>query len=370
MKKCVNGAIAALTLTAAAGSALAGPPAPAHRAPAPSHPTAVLGPAATRIEPISVQRVRFVNGHSVPVGPEMPYVGSHGGTRTNPQYAYDAFESGVGAASVPGGAPDGNRYLYQWTAGAFDYRYGAFANQMVLASGFNGQQATLIDGMYYARVSEPLVIGVFTAEDYNTACTDPAESNVYDGVALNFGTTPTGFYYFNVDLSTNGLSVQLPMDGTGGYLITLTQDGTVPSTDAQLGMWGTGDSETPVQARAGTEDITGYADDSTPPTPAADRSTNIPDGVIEATNNECGNWAGPGGTTGPSKLCPAFGFGLKVTVSSCQADINGDGIVNVSDFLAYLSLFAAADPRADINGDNQINVSDFLGYLQLFAAGC
>jgi hypothetical protein len=51
-------------------------------------------------------------------------------------------------------------------------------------------------------------------------------------------------------------------------------------------------------------------------------------------------------------------------------DINGDNQVNVSDFLAFLQLFAAGDLRADFTGDAQVNVSDFLAFLSAFAAGC
>jgi subtilisin-like proprotein convertase family protein len=55
---------------------------------------------------------------------------------------------------------------------------------------------------------------------------------------------------------------------------------------------------------------------------------------------------------------------------SCPVDINGDGTVNVSDFLAYLSLYAAGNSRADFNGDGQINVQDFLAFLAAYAHGC
>jgi aminopeptidase N len=56
--------------------------------------------------------------------------------------------------------------------------------------------------------------------------------------------------------------------------------------------------------------------------------------------------------------------------SSCPVDFNGDGVVNVADFLAYLAAYAAADPRADMNADGQVNVADFLVYLAAYAAGC
>jgi hypothetical protein len=54
----------------------------------------------------------------------------------------------------------------------------------------------------------------------------------------------------------------------------------------------------------------------------------------------------------------------------CRPDINGDGQVNVADFLAFLSLYSAGSARADVNGDGQINVADFLAFLAAYSAGC
>jgi hypothetical protein len=50
--------------------------------------------------------------------------------------------------------------------------------------------------------------------------------------------------------------------------------------------------------------------------------------------------------------------------------MNGDGQVNLQDFLAYLNFYASGDARADMNGDNAVNVQDFLSFLSLYAAGC
>jgi chitinase len=55
---------------------------------------------------------------------------------------------------------------------------------------------------------------------------------------------------------------------------------------------------------------------------------------------------------------------------TCAIDFNCDGAATVADFLTYLALFAAADPRADFNGDESVNVADFLAFLAAFAAGC
>jgi hypothetical protein len=57
-------------------------------------------------------------------------------------------------------------------------------------------------------------------------------------------------------------------------------------------------------------------------------------------------------------------------VPACPADLNGDGILNVRDFLAFLQLFSTGDPLADFNGDGSVNVVDFGAYLNAFGQGC
>jgi hypothetical protein len=54
----------------------------------------------------------------------------------------------------------------------------------------------------------------------------------------------------------------------------------------------------------------------------------------------------------------------------CPQDLNGDGVVNTQDFLAFLTAWANADPLADWNGDGAVNTIDFLAYLTDWAAGC
>jgi autotransporter-associated beta strand protein len=72
--------------------------------------------------------------------------------------------------------------------------------------------------------------------------------------------------------------------------------------------------------------------------------------------------AGTGALTG--------GNDIALAPASCAADMNGDGQLNVADFLSFLSLYAAADSAADSNGDTQINIADFLTFLAAYAAGC
>jgi hypothetical protein len=55
---------------------------------------------------------------------------------------------------------------------------------------------------------------------------------------------------------------------------------------------------------------------------------------------------------------------------ACQADVNGDGALNILDFVAFQTLFVDADPSADCDGNGDLNVLDFVCYQQVFVAGC
>jgi hypothetical protein len=61
---------------------------------------------------------------------------------------------------------------------------------------------------------------------------------------------------------------------------------------------------------------------------------------------------------------------LFLAANPCPADFNGDGDLNVNDFLAFQNGFAARAPAADYNRDGGFNVNDFLAFQAGFAAGC
>ena len=54
----------------------------------------------------------------------------------------------------------------------------------------------------------------------------------------------------------------------------------------------------------------------------------------------------------------------------CQADFNGDGIVNTLDFIGFLNAYNTGDERADFNGDGIVNTLDFIGFLNAYNEGC
>jgi hypothetical protein len=59
-----------------------------------------------------------------------------------------------------------------------------------------------------------------------------------------------------------------------------------------------------------------------------------------------------------------------VPAEGCAADVNGDGMLNILDFVAYQNLFVNADPAADCDANGVLNVLDFVCFQGIFQAGC
>ena len=58
------------------------------------------------------------------------------------------------------------------------------------------------------------------------------------------------------------------------------------------------------------------------------------------------------------------------TPAGCAADINGDGVLDILDFVAFQSAWQAMAPIADCDANTVFNVLDFVCYQTLFQAGC
>ena len=52
----------------------------------------------------------------------------------------------------------------------------------------------------------------------------------------------------------------------------------------------------------------------------------------------------------------------------CDADLNNDGQVNLSDFSLFRSAFGKTSPDADFNGDGQVNLSDYSAFRSMFGS--
>jgi hypothetical protein len=54
----------------------------------------------------------------------------------------------------------------------------------------------------------------------------------------------------------------------------------------------------------------------------------------------------------------------------CAADINGDGVLNILDFVAFQAAWQNQDPKGDCTADGSYNILDFVCYQALFVDGC
>jgi hypothetical protein len=81
-------------------------------------------------------------------------------------------------------------------------------------------------------------------------------------------------------------------------------------------------------------------------------------------------WENAGGGTG--KFTYRIALAGASGISTCAADLDGSGGVDVFDLLAYLDLWFTADAGAELTGDSpaSIDVFDLLAYLDTWFAGC
>ena len=63
-------------------------------------------------------------------------------------------------------------------------------------------------------------------------------------------------------------------------------------------------------------------------------------------------------------------LGAATAAHACPADCDGNGELNVLDFVCFQGLFLSGSADADINGDGVLNILDFVAYQQAFQAGC
>jgi len=63
---------------------------------------------------------------------------------------------------------------------------------------------------------------------------------------------------------------------------------------------------------------------------------------------------------------------FKVTIHSlgCEPDCNGDGTLNILDFVCFQQAWVANEPFGDCDGNGAFNVLDFVCFQLLFVEGC
>lgn len=65
---------------------------------------------------------------------------------------------------------------------------------------------------------------------------------------------------------------------------------------------------------------------------------------------------------------PVF-LGCDPFATSCPADLNGDGIIDIADLQLFIFWYQTADARADLSGDGQIDFADIQSYFSIFDPG-
>lgn len=63
-------------------------------------------------------------------------------------------------------------------------------------------------------------------------------------------------------------------------------------------------------------------------------------------------------------------YEVHLELDACIADVNGDGNLDILDFVAFQALFIAQDPAADCDDNGILNVLDFVCFQQVFVEGC
>ena len=61
--------------------------------------------------------------------------------------------------------------------------------------------------------------------------------------------------------------------------------------------------------------------------------------------------------------------GCELTLTSCPADLNGDGIVNVTDLQIYIGWFVESNALADLDADGDVDFSDLNIFRTIWQPG-
>jgi hypothetical protein len=364
------------------------------------------------VQPDRAASVALVNGKIVLTSDWIEL----GATTRNPPdtYAWDSFESdaagfptddaGAGCTTDPTlPIPVGSRIYFGAT-----YNNPFVSNDMTTDAAGAGVACEGVNIAWYwniddvggapyddsdgnGEVDQTCVIAVFTSETFSTptdatVCDNDGTTSVIPGVAYTFngasglglddafpGAGPSqGYYFSNIDLTGSGLSHVMPSTGVGGNLVVIgsaidgagviTITGGAGDIYSQCMLWGTGEDEPGPSVRLGTQDAIQFDDDVVPS-----------DGVHTLACFPAGEGYSYSYGICPEPLGACLGFLYKggVVPCPCAGDLNGDGIVDISDLALFLAQFGSADGGCDdINADGVTDISDLALFLAAFGSTC
>jgi len=338
------------------------------------------------LTPVSIAKVKKVDGKIVLAGEWIPYTGGNFNNR-NPVIDAPAFDDygREGALAPPGTAGTGCPIACDTTGtpdgGGRWYFGSAYENPNTVedAQDWACPASSLVDeidlGFFWAvPAPSPLYIVYFPYNEvmaFNPitgACNDPATftDTGGGGVVLFYGNAvppSTPFYYFSrpTGLVAAGITMMAPatdkngdpkalVDGSYQMIIAsavTSSQITLASGPTQPMLWGT--SQTTGDCRPGFNNADSYDDD------------NPTNGILAP--NECYSYA--------YGLCPdPLGKDNCFCYLRCPADYNNDGFVDGSDSDAFNNDFAAGSPCADLTGDCFVDGSDSDLFNNQFASPC
>jgi hypothetical protein len=310
--------------------------------------------------------VKLINGQVVQVGPWMPYAHSDfspaGGFPPSPcsdggSIAFDNVEFVDGTLTIGENSKYGAACGYgagRWWFGA-TYRNPFWVNDIQqMFPGTEGKKANAIVPLWANTntQSNNFIMAIFTAEDFDDTCAGPAANNIYDGVALNFGQLGTGVWYTTVCLADPTLHLQLPQDGSGGYIgvyLSSLSPATLYPEACQPMLWGT---------KSGNPSQQGSIqwDDDNP----TDGEIAAPDECYDYTYNVC-----------PNPLGATMAFWAAPSSCTPSPDVDGNGCVDDADLLIVLFNFGTDGSNGgDANCDGIVDDADLLDVLFNFGSGC
>ncbi|MCA9277761.1 MAG: hypothetical protein H6815_03135 [Phycisphaeraceae bacterium] len=94
-------------------------------------------------------------------------------------------------------------------------------------------------------------------------------------------------------------------------------------------------------------------------------------GQYEAYLDQGTQWISLRDLVPSGQSCVAFDAGFICIESvTCYADCDGDGDLDIFDYICYGNAYAANDPYADCDGNGVLNVFDYICFGNAYAAGC
>jgi hypothetical protein len=199
------------------------------------------------------------------------------------------------------------------------------------------------------------IMAIFTAGDFDATCNGPAADNIYDGVAYNFGTLPTGCWYSLICLDGTGLFHQMPTDGSGAYIavyLSSLDPVTLYPEACQPLLWGTKPNNPSQQGPIQWDDV------------------NPTDGQL--TNNECFNY-GQYQHLSLVRWVPRWRSGLLLRdASRITAMWTATAVSTTPTCSRCCFAFgnSGSNPSDDVNCDGVVDDADLLNVLFNFGNGC